>query len=54
MCFTPNDVRIWQIIVHLLTDRGAGTEVVRLTATTAVRECADVCSLRDLLKDVTD
>ncbi|KAA1466319.1 ARM repeat-containing protein [Dentipellis sp. KUC8613] len=41
MCSTPNDTRIWQILLQLLSERGAGTEVVRLTAATAIRECVD-------------
>ena len=41
-CASPNDVRIWQILVHLLQDKGTGTEVVRLTAAAAVRDCVDV------------
>ncbi|ETW83875.1 hypothetical protein HETIRDRAFT_443980 [Heterobasidion irregulare TC 32-1] len=40
-CASPNDVRIWQILVHLLQDKGTGTEVVRLTAAAAVRDCVD-------------
>ncbi|KAF8623412.1 hypothetical protein AX15_006355 [Amanita polypyramis BW_CC] len=41
-CYTPNDSKIWEILVHLLRDRGAGTDtVVRLTAAIAVRECVD-------------
>ena len=36
---------IWDVLVHLLQDRGPGTDaVVRLTAANALRECVDVCT----------
>ncbi len=36
----------WQIIMHLMSDRGPGTDtVVRLTAAMALRECVDVGTL---------
>lgn len=42
-CTSPNNSNIWQILVHLLEDRGLGTDgVVRLTAAVALRECIDV------------
>ncbi|KAI0053014.1 ARM repeat-containing protein [Auriscalpium vulgare] len=41
-CTAPTDVRLWQILVHLLTDKGTGTEVVRLTTATAIKQCVDV------------
>jgi hypothetical protein len=42
-CSSPNNPRIWEILVHLLKDRSAGTDtVVRLTAANAVKECVDV------------
>ena len=44
-CYPPTDPRIWQILLHLLTAKGAGTEVVRLTSATALQQCIDV-SLR--------
>jgi hypothetical protein len=44
-CYPPTDPRIWQILLHLLTAKGAGTEVVRLTSATALQQCVDV-SLR--------
>jgi hypothetical protein len=44
-CYPPTDPRIWQILLHLLTVKGTGTEVVRLTASTALQQCVDV-SLR--------
>lgn len=43
-CTTANDPKIWEVLVHLLQDRGPGTDaVVRLTAAAALRECVDVC-----------
>lgn len=42
----PNMPVVWQIIMHLLSDRGPGTDtVVRLTAAMALRECVDVGAL---------
>jgi hypothetical protein len=42
-CASPNDPNIWEVLVHLLKDRGPGTDsVVRLTAAMAIRECLDV------------
>ncbi|KAK0230961.1 armadillo-type protein [Armillaria fumosa] len=41
-CASPNIPAFWDILVHLLSDRGPGSDtVVRFTAATAVRECAD-------------
>ncbi|KAF5321876.1 hypothetical protein D9619_000809 [Psilocybe cf. subviscida] len=41
-CLHPSNTKIWDILVHLLQDRGAGSDaVVRLTAATALRECVD-------------
>ncbi|KAM6495766.1 Armadillo-type fold [Amanita muscaria] len=41
-CYTSKDPQIWSILVHLLQDRGPGTDtVVRLTASIALRECVD-------------
>ncbi|KAG2013512.1 ran binding protein 11 [Coprinopsis cinerea AmutBmut pab1-1] len=41
-CTSPNNPRIWEILVHLLKDRGPGSDtVVRLTAATGLRECID-------------
>ncbi|KDR83604.1 hypothetical protein GALMADRAFT_219426 [Galerina marginata CBS 339.88] len=41
-CTSPNNTKIWEILVHLLQDRGEGTDtVVRLTAAAALRECVD-------------
>ncbi|KAK7695434.1 hypothetical protein QCA50_000070 [Cerrena zonata] len=38
----PNNPRLWEILTHLLQDRGPGTDiVVRITAATAIRECVD-------------
>ncbi|PPQ99043.1 hypothetical protein CVT24_003603 [Panaeolus cyanescens] len=41
---TPvNNPKIWEILVHLLQDRSPGSDtVVRLTASTSLRECVDV------------
>lgn len=42
MCSPANDPNVWEILIHLLRDRGPGTDsVVRLTAATALRECID-------------
>ncbi|KAG1815549.1 ARM repeat-containing protein [Suillus subaureus] len=42
MCSPANDPNVWDILIHLLRDRGPGTDsVVRLTAATALRECID-------------
>ncbi|OCH87913.1 ARM repeat-containing protein [Obba rivulosa] len=41
-CSSPNNRNIWEVLVHLLQDRGPGTDaVVRLTAAVALRECVD-------------
>ncbi|KAI9512244.1 ARM repeat-containing protein [Russula earlei] len=40
-CYPPTDPRIWQILLHLLTTKGTGTEVVRLTTATALQQCVD-------------
>jgi hypothetical protein len=43
MCSPANDPNVWDILTHLLQDRGPGTDsVVRLTAATALQECVDV------------
>ena len=43
MCAPASDPVIWEILVHLLQDRGPGSDtVVRLTAASALRECVDV------------
>ncbi|KAG6854858.1 hypothetical protein C0991_012048 [Blastosporella zonata] len=39
---TPNNPKLWEILVHLLKDRGPGTDyVVRLTTVVAIKECLD-------------
>ncbi|KAI0268377.1 ARM repeat-containing protein [Gloeopeniophorella convolvens] len=43
-CYPPTDTRVWQILVHLLTVKGAGTEVVRLTVATALQQCVNANS----------
>ncbi|KAF8914040.1 armadillo-type protein [Gymnopilus junonius] len=41
-CTSPSNPKVWEIIVHLLQDRGPGSDpVVRLTAAAALRECVD-------------
>ena len=43
MCTPVNNSTIWEILAHLLRDRGSGTDtVVRFTAATAVKMCVDV------------
>ncbi|TFK75774.1 ARM repeat-containing protein [Pluteus cervinus] len=50
LCTTPQNPRVWEILVHLLTDRGPGTDaVVRLSAATALKDA--VASL-DFVPDV--
>lgn len=45
-CTSPNNPLIWEILTHLLTVRGEGTDlVVRLTAAMALRECVDVSGI---------
>jgi hypothetical protein len=47
MCSPANTPTIWVILLHLLHDRGPGSDcVVRLTAATAVRLCVDVGGTR--------
>lgn len=41
-CAPLDDPQIWQILVYLLTDKGEGTEVIRLTTAGAIKECVDV------------
>lgn len=42
-CSPATNPRIWEALVHLLQDRGPGTDtVVRLTAAVSIRECVDV------------
>jgi hypothetical protein len=44
-CAVANSM-VWEVLVHLLQDRGPGTDaVVRLTAAVALRECANVCTI---------
>ncbi|ESK94397.1 importin 11 [Moniliophthora roreri MCA 2997] len=46
-CIDPNNPRIWEILVHLLGDRGEGTDaVVRLTAGVAIREGVDTLEFK--------
>ncbi|TFK43406.1 armadillo-type protein [Crucibulum laeve] len=41
-CTSPSNPKVWEVLVHLLQDRGEGTDaVVRLTAATSLRECID-------------
>lgn len=49
-CFAANVPGIWDVLVHLLRDRGPGTDaVVRLTAASAMGECVDVCIMKSIL-----
>jgi hypothetical protein len=42
-CAPAKNPRIWDVLVHLLKDRGAGTDgVVRLTAAISIQEAVDV------------
>jgi hypothetical protein len=42
-CTPPTNPLIWEILAHLLRDRGPSTDtVVRLTAATALKDCIDV------------
>jgi len=41
-CYPPSDPRIWQILLHLLTAKGAATDLVMLTTATALQQCVDV------------
>lgn len=48
-CSAPNNPKVWETLVHLLRDRGSGSDaVVRLTAATALRECINVCLISRL------
>ncbi|KAJ7180251.1 armadillo-type protein [Mycena crocata] len=41
-CTSPTNTLLWEVLLHLLTDRGTGSDsVVRLTAAIALRECID-------------
>lgn len=41
-CASPTDPLIWDVLTHLLQDRGPSTDtVVRLTAATALKDCMD-------------
>ncbi|KAF8076536.1 armadillo-type protein [Lyophyllum atratum] len=49
-CASPNNPRIWEVLVHLLKDRGPGTDyVVRLTAGVALKECVDTLEFDALI-----
>lgn len=51
-CTSPNNPNLWAVLMHLLTDRGPGTDaVVRYTAVAALRQCVDVSGhvVRDYL-----
>ncbi|KAF9495444.1 ARM repeat-containing protein [Pleurotus eryngii] len=46
-CTSPNNPIIWRILIHLLQDRGPGTDaVVRLTAAIALGECVDTLDFK--------
>ncbi|KAJ4478277.1 ran binding protein 11 [Lentinula aciculospora] len=40
-CCSPNIPTIWQILLHLLSQRGQGSMIIRLTAAVALREGVD-------------
>ncbi|KAF8826887.1 hypothetical protein HHX47_DHR5000875 [Lentinula edodes] len=40
-CCSPNIPTIWQILLHLLSQRGQGSTIIRLTAAVALREGVD-------------
>ncbi|KAI0081841.1 ARM repeat-containing protein [Panus rudis PR-1116 ss-1] len=41
-CSGPNNPTVWEVLLHLLSDRSSGTDsVVRITAAIAIRECVD-------------
>ncbi|OBZ76700.1 Importin-11 [Grifola frondosa] len=41
-CSPANNPKIWEVLLHLLSDRGPGSDaVVRFTAAVALRECVD-------------
>ncbi|KAJ7929923.1 armadillo-type protein [Mycena leptocephala] len=41
-CVSPTNDVLWKVLIHLLKDRGTGSDsVVRLTAAIALRECID-------------
>ena len=43
MTTLATDTITWEVLIHLLRDRGEGTDsVVRFTAASALRECVDV------------
>lgn len=43
MATLATDPIIWEVLIHLLSDRGEGTDaVVRFTAANALRECVGV------------
>lgn len=45
-CASPDNPLIWDVLVHLLSDRSSSTDtVVRLTAATALKDCIDVCRI---------
>jgi hypothetical protein len=42
-CTPPTNPLIWDVLAHLIKDRGPSTDtVVRLTAATAIKDCMDV------------
>jgi len=52
-CIAPNNPKVWETLVHLLRDRGVGSDaVVRLTAATALRECVNVCPVLSIRKNI--
>lgn len=54
-CASPANPLIWDVLVHLLKDRGPSTDtVVRLTAATALKDCMDVRIWSTCAKAPTD
>lgn len=54
-CSPANNSKIWDVLVHLLMDRGTRTDaVVRLTAAISLKECVDVSATEALGHTYTD
>jgi hypothetical protein len=42
-CASPQNPRVWEVLVHLLQEEGSGTDtVVHVTAAAALCDCVDV------------
>jgi hypothetical protein len=54
-CASPQNPRVWEILVHLLQEEGTGTDaVVQVTAAMALCDCVDVCPLTVAYKPLFD